>query len=180
MKFQQGFLVRFIDFVGAWLPIKIPPWAACSFSLGSPSLRTPKPLSDSYYPIISLYFGDFFVWLKTGWQPFLGEKYVEEKEIPLTPMVILAPVTMHAGPSAQPLIDVSRSFLACLSAESPSNISPNFSEVISEAVELLEIFEISRFSSQNRVNWGGRGVSEIFFWIEIFQFLLLGSPCKNL
>merc|ERR1712143_147864 len=44
----------------------------------------------------------------------------------------------------------------------------------------LEIFEISPFSGQNRVNWRGRGRSRFFPQIEIFQLLLLGSPCKNL
>ena len=41
----------------------------------------------------------------------------------------------HAIPSAQPPIDVSGNFTAHVSAESPSNISPNPSEVISEVSE---------------------------------------------
>ena len=44
----------------------------------------------------------------------------------------------------------------------------------------MEIFEISPFSGQNRVNWRGRGPSRFFPKIKIFQLLLLGSPCKNL
>ena len=38
-------------------------------------------------------------------------------------MGVLAPVSAHAGPSAQPPIDTSENFQACVSAES---ISPNF------------------------------------------------------
>jgi hypothetical protein len=47
------------------------------------------------------------------------------EEIPLTPMGVLAPGSAHARPSAQPPIDVSENFPAHMSAESPSNISPN-------------------------------------------------------
>ena len=38
----------------------------------------------------------------------------------------------HAGPSSQPAIHVSGNFVAHVSAESPSNISPSPSEVISK------------------------------------------------
>ena len=41
----------------------------------------------------------------------------------------------HAGPFARPPISMSGNFLAHMSAESPSNISPNPSEVISEVSE---------------------------------------------
>ena len=41
----------------------------------------------------------------------------------------------HAGPFARPPISMSGNFLALVSAESPSNISPNPSEVISEVSE---------------------------------------------
>ena len=100
---------------------------------------------------------------------------------PLAPMGVLAPVSAHAGPSAQPPIGTSGNFPARISAESPSNISPNPSEVVSKVSglsdkSLLEIFENSTFSGQNRVMEGSR----FFPQIEIFQLLLLGSPCKNL
>ena len=73
----------------------------------------------------------------------------------LTLMGVLTPVSAHAGPSAQPQIDVSRNFPAYVSAESLSTISPNPSEVISKISELhyksfQDIFEISQFSAQNR------------------------------
>ena len=63
-------------------------------------------------------------------------------------MGVLAPLTAHAGPSAQPPIGTSRNFPARVSAESPSNISPNPSEVISEVSELydkpfMNIFDFS-------------------------------------
>ena len=100
-------------------------------------------------------------------------------------MGVLAPVSAQAGPSAQPPIGSSGNYLARVSAELPSNISPNPSEVKSEVSELynksfLDIFESSQFSSQNRVNWGERGGPRNFLLIGIFQFVLLGSPCKNL
>ena len=81
------------------------------------------------------------------------------KKILLAQMGVLAPVSAHAGHSAQPPIVTSGNFPARLSAESPSNISPNPSEVISEVSELydkpfLDIFDFSQFSGQNRVNWG--------------------------
>ena len=47
-------------------------------------------------------------------------------------MGVLAPVSAHAGHSAQPTIDASGNFPAHVS----SNISPNPSEVISEISEL--------------------------------------------
>ena len=50
----------------------------------------------------------------------------------LAPMGVLAPGSAHARPSAQPPIDTSGNFPAHVSAESPSNISPNPSEVISK------------------------------------------------
>ena len=53
-------------------------------------------------------------------------------------MGVLAPVSAHAGPSAQPPISTSGIFPAHVSAESPSNISPNHSEVISEVSELYD------------------------------------------
>ena len=47
----------------------------------------------------------------------------------------IAPGSAQARPSAQPPIDTSGNFHAHVSAESPSNISPNPSEVISEVSE---------------------------------------------
>ena len=48
---------------------------------------------------------------------------------------VFAPGSAHARPSAQPPIDTSGNFPAHMSAESPSNISPNPLEVISEVSE---------------------------------------------
>ena len=61
-------------------------------------------------------------------------------KIPLAPMGVLAPVSAHAGPSAQTPIDTSGNFPASVSAESPSNISHNPSEVISEVSEVYNDF----------------------------------------
>ena len=59
----------------------------------------------------------------------------EVYKFPLAPMGVLAPGSEHARPSTQPPIDTSGNFSADVSAESPSNISPNPSEVISEVSE---------------------------------------------
>ena len=98
-------------------------------------------------------------------------------------MGVLAPVSAHAGPSAQPPIGTSGNFPAHVSAELRSNISPNPSEVISEVSELydkpfLDIFDFSRFSGQNRVNWGGRGVPDFLFWLESSSLCYLGAHAK--
>ena len=57
-------------------------------------------------------------------------------------MGVLAPVSVHTGPSAQPPIGTSGIFPVHVSADSPSNISPNHSEVISEVSELYDNFGI--------------------------------------
>ena len=50
-------------------------------------------------------------------------------------MGVLVPGSAHARPSARTPIDTRENFPAHVSAESPSNISPNPSEVISEVSE---------------------------------------------
>ena len=67
-------------------------------------------------------------------------KHVYNKKFPLALIGVLAPMSTHAGPSAQPPIGTSGIFPAHVSAESPSNISPNHSEVISEVSELYDNF----------------------------------------
>ena len=78
-------------------------------------------------------------------------------------MGVLAPVSAHAGPSAQPPIGTSGNFPARVSAESPSKKiqEAKVSELYNKP--FLDIFDFSQFSSQNRVNWGGSGVPEFFF-----------------
>ena len=56
------------------------------------------------------------------------------------PMGVLAPGSAHTRPFAQPPIEVSENIPAHMSAESPSNISPNPSEVISEVSEPKDNF----------------------------------------
>ena len=53
----------------------------------------------------------------------------------LASMGVLAPGPAHTRPSSRPPMDTSGNVLAHVSAESPSNISPNPSEVISEVSE---------------------------------------------
>ena len=50
--------------------------------------------------------------------------FSKDIKFPLTPMGVLAPMSVHKGPSAQPPIDVSGNFPASVSAKSSSNISP--------------------------------------------------------
>ena len=50
----------------------------------------------------------------------------KRKKIPLAPMRVLAPVSAHAGHSAQPPIDASGNFPARVSAESISPYFPIF------------------------------------------------------
>jgi hypothetical protein len=54
---------------------------------------------------------------------------------PLAPMGVLTPASAHARPYTRPPIDTRGNFSAHMSAESPSNISSNLSEVISEVSE---------------------------------------------
>ena len=65
----------------------------------------------------------------------LSQNLENIKVFPLAPMGVLAPGSAHARPSARPPIDISEKFPANVSAESPWNISPNPSEVISEVSE---------------------------------------------
>ena len=74
-------------------------------------------------------------------------------------MGVLASVYEQAGPSAQPPIGTSGNFPARMSAESPSNISHNPSEVISEVSEVLNFCPTHYVIVQ-----GGRGVTNIFLY----------------
>ena len=69
-----------------------------------------------------------------GWDLY-KEMTEDDDKFPLAPMGVLATGSEHARPSARPPINTSGNFLAHMSAESPSNISPNPSEVISEVSE---------------------------------------------
>ena len=76
-------------------------------------------------------------------------------KIPLAPMGVLAPVSAHAGHSAQPPIDTSGNFPARGSAES---ISPN----------------------QNIAQWGVKGGISFFLIVPNLFFGSFMSPCKKL
>ena len=103
---------------------------------------------------------------------------------PLAPMGVLAPVSTHAGHSSQPLSTlggISRPI--CLqscpqsSPPTPQNLYLKFqnSTTILSWIYLI----LANFTVKIGLI-GGKGGSPIFFWIGIFQFVLLGSPCKNL
>jgi len=95
-------------------------------------------------------------------------------------MGVLAPVSAHAGPSAQPPLGTSGIFPAYVSAELPSNISPNLSEVISEDSELYDkSFRMYMKKADFTVKIGLIGGVRGSFFILIFLFMLLESPLKN-
>ena len=81
---------------------------------------------------------------------------------------VLAPGSAHSRPSARPHINISRNFTAHVSAESPSNISPNPSEVIGTLGQLLKFSIgglISPFFCENKPPGGqGLGVRILFFY----------------
>jgi hypothetical protein len=64
-----------------------------------------------------------------GYSTYVVEKQRIKQTFPLAPMRVLAPESSLAGPSPLPPIDMSGNFPAAMSAESPSNISPNHSEI---------------------------------------------------
>ena len=64
-------------------------------------------------------------WQRVEVQVALKIVIKQPTQFPLAPMGVLAPGSAHATPSAQPPIDTSGNFPPHLSAESPSNISPN-------------------------------------------------------
>jgi hypothetical protein len=67
------------------------------------------------------------------------------KKFPLWPMGVLDPGSEHARPSGWAPIDTSGNFPAHVSAESPSNVLPNPSEVISEGT----LGQLLKFSQKN-------------------------------
>ena len=58
-------------------------------------------------------------------------------------------LSKHTRPFAQPPIDMSGIFLAHMSGESPLNISPNPSEVISSFGTLVQILKFSKKNKKN-------------------------------
>ena len=114
----------------------------------------------------------------------------------IAPLGVLAPGSAHPRPSAQPPIDTNGIFLAHMSAESLSNISPNPSEVIYEVSEaLVNFWKYPSLFAQIYHSAGGSQVLEPQdnFWnyppfatkysaggrgVWIFIFLWVSSPYK--
>jgi hypothetical protein len=99
------------------------------------------------------------------------------REIPLTPMGVLDPGSAHARPSTRPPIDMSEDFPVHMSAQSPSNIYPNPSKVISNNF-LLKIPTFSAHSAAGRGSpnfcWRrGRGCENIILISYMFLFFLM-------
>ena len=68
------------------------------------------------------------------------KQWPEKEKFLLAPVGVLAPVSPHAGPSAQPPIGTSRNFSACMSAEWPSNIYSLCQKCISKVSEHSDNF----------------------------------------
>ena len=76
-------------------------------------------------------------------------------------MGVLTPGSAHSRPSAQPPIDVSGNFPAHMSAESPLNISPSPSKVISKVPESYDNFlKYPPLSAQHTLFEGVGGVPD--------------------
>jgi hypothetical protein len=90
-----------------------------------------------------------------------------QREFPPTPMGVLAPGSAHMRPLAQTPIDMSKKFPVHVSAESPSNISPNPSEVISIG-QLLKLKKKKKNAPE-----GARGGLQILLGVNISFF------CEN-
>jgi hypothetical protein len=101
-------------------------------------------------------------------------KMIIIKKFPLAPMGILAPGSAHARPSARPHIATSGNFLAHVSAESPSNISPNQKSYpkFQNPRTNFAIFNQKNFKKPKN---DLQGVSE-FFGVLISPFLFRINP----
>ena len=93
-----------------------------------------------FFSFMSWFYSELHNWVMPhlySWSkgPCQWPPLAEAEKFQLMPMGVLTPGTAHAKFSARPPIDMSGNFPAHVSAESPSNISPNPSEVISEVLE---------------------------------------------
>ena len=89
-------------------------------------------------------------------------------------MGVLAPGSVHARPSARPPIDTSGNFPAYVTAVSPSNISPNPSEVISEVSEPKDNFFFKK--PKNAPKGPGGGGLQFFCMVNIYFFCEVSEP----
>ena len=80
--------------------------------------------------------------------------------------------SVHAIPSSHPPIDMSINFPAHMSAKSPSNISPNFLELISKVSKNFKNFT-HKTNSQNILNILIMSELKIVVYIRYFAGLLL-------
>ena len=78
-------------------------------------------------------------------------------------MGVLALGSAHARPSARAPINMNGNFQVHVSAESPSNMSPNPSEVVSKVLEPQETFENTPLCPpKNSIKRGIGGIPDLF------------------
>ena len=83
-------------------------------------------------------------------------------KFPLAPMGVLVPGSAHARPSTQPPIDTSGNIPAHMSAESPSNISPNPQKSYPKFRNPRTTFGNTPLCPPNySIVWGVRGVPDL-------------------
>jgi hypothetical protein len=125
-----------------------------------PVARTPNSVSKN-----------FVLFALLAWLPFFNlsgqSNYPVEmlKTFPLAPMGVLAPHLHTLDVAARPSINTSEICLAHLFAESPLNISPNLSEVISKVPETFEFFKKNIKRPKNGPSRGPGGVSKKCWWL---------------
>ena len=75
-------------------------------------------------------------------------------------MGVLDPRSAHARPSAQPPIDLSGNFLAHVSVELPSTISPDCLELISKVSKNIKDLKKKTLNNLKTPPTGARGVPQ--------------------
>ena len=98
--------------------------------------------------------------------------------IPLAPMGVLAPRSVHARPSARPPIDTIGNFPAHVSAVTFTNFPHPLRSNIRSFRTLGKVLKIFPLTPPIYDIAGGRGGPQLFYLIGILIFLLVRSPCK--
>ena len=115
------------------------------------SVQCPETLTWTESSYQQLGRGEILVWVKCV--PCNQSIVTIDNKIPLAPMEVLAPVSAHAGHSAQP----------------PSTLAEIFRHACLQSL----FHQISPFSGQKMVNWGCRWDSPNIFFIGFLIILLL-------
>ena len=93
-------------------------------------------------------------------------------------MGVLVPGSVHEGPSARPPINMSGNFAAHVSEESPSNISRNFSVLVSKVSEFSKLQKTNKKKTLKKAPRGARGGPQYFLGVIIYFFAWYKHPVK--